>query len=73
MATEKYICRCGKQVNKITSYFKEGIRFTMCNECAEAHGFNSDSKVEKVDYDVVMKSARDENYYRMIDTTEKDI
>lgn len=71
MATEKYICRCGKAVNKITSYFKDGIRVTVCDDCANQYGLTTDEGVIKVDYKKIEESNRDENFYHKIDTREK--
>lgn len=71
MATEKYTCRCVKAVNKITSYFKGGIRITLCDECAEQYGLATDKDVIKVDYKKIEESKNDENFYHKIDTREK--
>lgn len=71
MAIEKYTCRCGRAVNKMTSYFKDNVRVTLCDDCAEASGLKEDESVIKVDYDKIVKSNKDENFYHKIDTREK--
>jgi len=70
MPKEKYTCRCGKKTDKLTSYFKDGMRVTVCDDCAVQFGLHDDEDVLKVDYDKVKKSAKDEFYHR-IDTREK--
>ena len=67
----KHICRCGNNVEKMTSYFKDGIRVTLCDTCADQYGFKNDEKAIKVDYDAIMKSSKEENFYHKIDTREK--
>ncbi len=71
MATEKYTCRCGKAVNQLSSYFKDGIRVTLCDDCAEQYGLSRDKTVIKVDYKKIEESKPDENFYHKIDTREK--
>lgn len=70
MANEKYTCRCQRKTNKLTSYFKDGIRVTVCDDCANELGLVSDKNVMKVDYEKVKKSSSEENFYHMIDTRE---
>ena len=67
MAIEKYICHCGNKVNKITSYFKGGVRVTLCDDCANQYGFDKDKDVIKVDY----KEVQEDPNLQIIDTREK--
>lgn len=67
MATEKYTCRCGRAVNKITSYFKDNVRVTLCDDCAEESGLKNDPDVKQYDYEDVVK----DQGLQTIDTREK--
>lgn len=71
MDNYKYTCRCGKRVDKLTSFFKNGIRVTICDDCAKDIGLNKDEDVTKVDYDEVRAASKEESFYHMIDTREK--
>ena len=71
MAKEKHTCRCGAKTNKLTSYFKDGIRVTVCDDCANQFGLKNSENVIKVDYDKIKASSTYENFYHMIDTREK--
>lgn len=71
MAIPKYICRCGSRVDELTSYFYNGIRVTVCDECAEQHGFKNNKQIEYVDYNKIENASKEENYYHKIDTREK--
>lgn len=70
MNTHKYTCRCSRRVDKLTSYFKDGIRATMCDDCAKEHNLINDDKVIQVDYEKIKSSDKNENFYHMIDTRE---
>lgn len=63
---KKYMCFCGKNVEKLISYFKNGIRITCCSSCAEQNGLVKDSD-ESMDYDVAKKNKS----LSTIDTREK--
>lgn len=65
MAIPKYICRCGNKVDKMTSYFIDGIRITLCDECSEQ--FKKNDVFEAVDYEEVKKDTSKQ----IIDTREK--
>lgn len=65
MAIPKYICRCGNKVDKMTSYFIDGIRITLCDECSEK--FKDNDVFEAVDYEEVKKDPNK----NIIDTREK--
>lgn len=41
--TQKYKCRCRKEVDELTSYFHKvnGMRITVCDECAEKLKLNT--------------------------------
>jgi ribosome-binding protein aMBF1 (putative translation factor) len=65
MAITKYICRCGNRIDKMTSYFIDGIRVTVCENCEEE--FKNNNKAEAVDYEEVKKDASKQ----IIDTREK--
>lgn len=65
MAIAKYICRCGNRTDNLKSYFIEGIRVTVCEECESEFKNNKDAVV--VDYDEVKKDVSKQ----IIDTREK--
>lgn len=67
----RYTCRCGKVTDKLTSYFKDGTRVTLCDDCAAEYKLTNDERVIKVDYEKVKNAHRDENFYHMSDTREK--
>jgi len=71
MDNHKYTCRCGKRVDRLTSFFKNDIRVTLCDNCAKDIGFIDNEEVVKVDYDKVKGSSKEDNLYHMIDTREK--
>jgi ribosome-binding protein aMBF1 (putative translation factor) len=71
MGNEKYTCRCLKKTDKLISYFINGLRITICDDCAEELGVKNNDKIEAVDYEKVRKSNKGENYYHKIDTREK--
>lgn len=71
MAKYKYTCRCGKRTDKLTSYFKNEIRVTVCDDCAKEYNLINDDKIIQVDYDKIKNSNKEENFYHMIDTREK--
>mgnify|MGYP001617579701 CR=1 FL=1 len=64
MAIQKYICRCGNRTDKLTSYFINGIRITLCDECSSEFEKNN---AEAVDYDEVKK----DQSKQVIDIREK--
>lgn len=45
-------CRCGKEVETLTSFFEKGtnVRVTVCNDCAELHGLKDEKKYYSVPY-----------------------
>lgn len=49
------MCRCGKWVLKLTSYYKNGIRVTICDECAKTNGVFNDDSIIKEDYEAIKK------------------
>lgn len=65
MAIPKYICRCGKKTDKLTSYFFNGIRVTLCDDCSEE--FKKNDVFMAVDYEEVKKDASKQ----IIDTREQ--
>lgn len=67
MAIAKHICRCGAKVDKLTSYFSNGIRVTVCDQCAELNKFKNNNAFIAVDYDEVKNDAN----MQIIDTREK--
>ena len=71
MPNEKYTCRCLRKTNNLASYFKDGIRVTVCDECAEEFGLTGSKDIIKVDYKKIKESSIEENFYHMIDTREK--
>lgn len=70
MDIAKYICRCGKKTDKLISYFINGIRITVCDECAKGNDLKNKAQID-VDYEKIIKSNKDENFYHKIDTREK--
>lgn len=70
MSISKYICRCGNKTDTLISYFINGIRITVCDECAKQSELEKKADT-KVDYEKIMKSKKDENFYHKIDTREK--
>lgn len=70
MSKNKYVCSCGNKVDKLTSYFKNSVRVTLCDRCAEENGLTQDADIIKVDYDKIKTSSKEENFYHMIDTRE---
>lgn len=65
MAIPKHICRCGKRTDKLTSYFINSIRITLCDECADEIKKNNHIAV---DYDEVKKDPSKQ----IIDIREKN-
>ncbi len=58
---KKYTCSCGSKVEKLTSYFPEGIRVTVCDECAERLELNKQN-IASVDYSE-LKESKDQSKY----------
>lgn len=69
MAIAKYICRCGRQTDNLSSHFIDGVRVTVCDECAV--DLIGKEKAVVVDYDKIKASSKDERFFHMIDTREK--
>jgi hypothetical protein len=69
MAIPKYICRCGKQTDRLMSHFIDGIRITVCDKCVA--DLNSKENAIVVNYDKIKESSKGERFYHMIDTREK--
>lgn len=65
MSIPKYICRCGNKTDKLTSYFINGLRVTLCEKCDEK--YRNNDKYEAVDYEEVKK----DKSKQIIDTREK--
>lgn len=49
----KYTCRCGKRVEVLTSYFNNGVRITVCDECAMSSGLKWNEEFKAVNYEEI--------------------
>jgi predicted nucleic acid-binding Zn ribbon protein len=65
MAIPKYICRCGHRTDKLTSYFVNQIRVTVCENCEGE--LKNRNVVVAIDYEEVKADPNKQ----VIDTREK--
>lgn len=58
----KHKCRCGEKVPHLTSYFQIGskVRVTVCDNCANEHGFQNKEKFLAVPYNSI---TQEQNIY----------
>lgn len=53
---EKYVCRCGSRVEKLTTYVnKSGGRITVCSNCASESGLVANTNYAALDYEAYIE------------------
>lgn len=62
----KYMCRCGQRVDRLTSFLKEGRRVTLCDKCAVESGIKNNPTWEAKDYESTQeKKAKNINKFKL--------
>lgn len=61
MKIKKRLCTCG-QLKELSSYFKDGLRLTVCDDCATKLDFKNIAGISVKPYDEIKKESKLNKY-----------